>query len=43
MKGFKKTLDPALSTRFGGDGLVGFFGLANPVIKRPFSGTRVPW
>jgi hypothetical protein len=28
---FKKIPDPALSTRFGGNGFVVFFGLAKPV------------
>jgi streptogramin lyase len=30
-QGFKKVPDPALSTRFGGNGVVVFFGLAKPV------------
>jgi hypothetical protein len=30
-EGFKKLPEPALSTRFGGDGTVVFFGLAKPV------------
>ena len=30
-QGFKKIPDPALSTRFGGNGFVVFFGLAMPV------------
>jgi DNA-binding beta-propeller fold protein YncE len=30
-EGFKKVPDPALATRFGGDGTVVFFGLAKPV------------
>jgi len=30
-QGFKQVPDPALSTRFGGDGTVVFFGLAKPV------------
>jgi hypothetical protein len=30
-EGFKKVPDPALSTRFGGNGTVVFFGLARPV------------
>ncbi len=30
-EGFKRTPDPALATRFGGNGFVVFFGLAKPV------------
>ena len=30
-EGFKKVPDPALATRFGGNGTVVFFGLAKPV------------
>jgi hypothetical protein len=30
-QGFKKVPKPALSTRFGGNGTVVFFGLAKPV------------
>jgi hypothetical protein len=30
-EGFKKTPDPPLATRFGGNGFVVFFGLAKPV------------
>jgi len=30
-QGFKKVPEPALSTRFGGNGAVVFFGLAKPV------------
>jgi hypothetical protein len=33
-EGFKKVPDPALSTRFGGNGFVMFFGLAKPVAIR---------
>ena len=36
-EGFKKVPDPALSTRFGGNGTVVFFGLAKPV-KTPLIG-----
>jgi hypothetical protein len=36
-EGFKKEPDPALSTRFGGNGTVVFFGLAKPV-KTPLIG-----
>jgi streptogramin lyase len=36
-EGFKQTPDEALSTRFGGDGAVVFFGLAKPV-KTPLIG-----
>ena len=36
-EGFKKVPDPALSTRFGGNGAVVFFGLAKPV-KTPLIG-----
>ena len=36
-EGFKKVPDPALSTRFGGDGAVVFFGVAKPV-KTPLIG-----
>ena len=30
-EGFKEVPDPALATRFGGNGTVVFFGLAKPV------------
>ena len=36
-QGFKKVPDPALATRFGGNGVVVFFGLAKPV-KTPLIG-----
>jgi hypothetical protein len=36
-EGFKKVPDPALSTRFGGNGAVVFFGVAKPV-KTPLVG-----
>jgi len=36
-EGFKKVPDPALATRFGGNGVVVFFGLAKPV-KTPLIG-----
>ena len=36
-EGFKKDPEPALSTRFGGNGTVVFFGLAKPV-KTPLIG-----
>jgi streptogramin lyase len=41
-EGFKKVPEPALSTRFGGNGVVVFFGLAKPV-KTPLIGpVRTP-
>jgi streptogramin lyase len=41
-QGFKKVPEPALSTRFGGNGTVVFFGLAKPV-KTPLIGpVRTP-
>jgi hypothetical protein len=41
-EGFKKVPDPALATRFGGNGTVVFFGLAKPV-KTPLIGpVRTP-
>jgi streptogramin lyase len=41
-QGFKKVPDPALATRFGGNGVVVFFGLAKPV-KTPLIGpVRIP-
>jgi hypothetical protein len=41
-QGFRKVPEPALSTRFGGNGTVVFFGLAKPV-KTPLIGpVRTP-
>ena len=40
-QGFKNVPDPALSTRFGGDGFVVFFGLAKPV-HTPLIGPNQP-
>jgi DNA-binding beta-propeller fold protein YncE len=41
-EGFKKVLDPALSTHFGGDGTVVFFGLAKRVRTPLIGPPRVP-
>ena len=41
-QGFKKIPDPALSTRFGGNGFVVFFGLAKPVRPPLVSPPRAP-
>jgi hypothetical protein len=34
--------DPALATRFGGNGVVVFFGLAKPVARTPLIGPPPP-
>jgi hypothetical protein len=41
-EGFKEVPDEALSTRFGGDGAVVFFGLAKPV-RTPLIGPVESW
>jgi streptogramin lyase len=41
-QGFKKVPDPALATRFGGNGVVVFFGLARPVRTPLIGPPRVP-
>ncbi|MGO9789750.1 MAG: hypothetical protein ACLP8S_09725 [Solirubrobacteraceae bacterium] len=41
-EGFKKLPDPALSTRFGGNGTVVFFGLAKPVRTPLIGPPRAP-
>ena len=41
-EGFKKEPDPALSTRFGGNGTVVFFGLAKPVNTPLIGPPRAP-
>jgi DNA-binding beta-propeller fold protein YncE len=41
-EGFKKAPDPALSTRFGGNGAVVFFGLAKPVEAPLIGPVRTP-
>jgi len=41
-QGFKKVPEEALSTRFGGNGAVVFFGLAKPV-RTPLIGPVEPW
>src|SRR5271166_959330 len=40
--GFKKVPEPALSTRFGGNGTVVFFGLAKPVLTPLIGPPRQP-
>jgi hypothetical protein len=40
--GFKKVPPPALSTRFGGNGTVVFFGMAKPVRTPQISPPRQP-
>jgi streptogramin lyase len=41
-EGFKKVPDPALATRFGGNGTVVFFGLAKPVLTPLIGPPRQP-
>ena len=41
-QGFKEVPDPALSTRFGGNGTVVFYGMAKPVLTPLIGPPRLP-